>query len=121
MSEGRFESDNEDYDQFLPPAEVDDQSEEERLLNEVLEQTMAAVSGDDAWQLVCDVARRASNTVTLELATVEELVSEIIAKYFRLAGMPDGTIRHVAEMLLEDPSANDRLQALWQRARDNDR
>ncbi|MFT5522181.1 MAG: hypothetical protein ACI9HK_000118 [Pirellulaceae bacterium] len=92
------------------------QPEEQRLLEEVLQETMAATSGPEAYALVLLVAKRPGNEDITNIHTAEELVREILSRRMPRWVAPGDLLRHVAEMLLEDPVARERLVGLWAEA-----
>ncbi len=94
-----------------------DQSEEDRVLDEVLKETIRAVSGKAALDMIRQVANRAGNEDISELHTCEELVREIMKGRFKIGALPGEIPARVAENLLEDPQVNARLVALWNEVR----
>jgi hypothetical protein len=81
-----------------------------------LQETMAATSGPEAYALVMVVAKRPGNEDIANSHTAEELVREILHRRMPNWVAPGNLLRHVAEMLLEDPAARDRLVNLWTEA-----
>lgn len=94
-----------------------DQSEEDRVLDDVLKETIRAVSGKAALDMIRQVANRAGNEDVSELHTCEELVREIMKARFKIGALPGDIPARVAENLLEDPQVNARLVALWNEVR----
>jgi predicted glycosyl hydrolase (DUF1957 family) len=94
-----------------------DQSEEDRVLDDVLKETVRAVSGKAALDMIRQVANRAGNEDVSELHTCEELVREIMKGRFKIGALPGEIPARVAENLLEDPQVNARLVALWNEVR----
>lgn len=97
-----------------------DGSEEERVLKDVLDETIRAVSGKAALDIIRRVAKRAGNDDVTEPQTCEELVREIIQARFTLGALPGDIPARVAENLLEDPRVTARLVALWKEVRGHD-
>ena len=93
-----------------------EQPEEQRLLEEVLQETIAVTSGPEAYALVVEVAKRPGNEDITSSHTAEELVREILSRRMPNWVAPGDLLRHVAEMLLEDPVARERLVSLWSEA-----
>lgn len=94
-----------------------EQSEADRVLDDVLNETIRAVSGKAALDIIRQVANRAGNENISELHTCEELVREIMKARFKIGALPGDIPARVAENLLEDPEVNARLVALWNEVR----
>jgi hypothetical protein len=104
-------------DRLLNEASSGEKSETERVLAEVLEETIRAVSGKAALDVMRRVAGRPGNDNIRDPSTCEELVREILKERFAIGALPGDIPERVAENLLEDPRVSNRLVSLWNEVR----
>lgn len=118
----RMNHNADDADRFLElhsnQTGADDQlSDQQRLLEKVLEETLAAASTVDAIQVIRTVAGRTATSDITDILVAEELVREILQKRLKNWQLPSFLPRQVAEILLDDPHARSRLIRLWAEAK----
>jgi hypothetical protein len=91
-------------------------SEEQKLLEAVLRETMGSTNRE-ALELLFAVARQSAYPDTTHIEAVEEVVQAIVKNRFGSRKFPPHLIHRIACTLIEAPEATIKLERLWQEAR----
>lgn len=89
---------------------------DQELLESILNQTLAAEPDSNLYRLIVRFAERNSDRKITQPEVAEALVEEILQHRFNQTSMPTGCSEWIADSLLNDPDARDRLKKLWANA-----
>jgi hypothetical protein len=129
MSSSAFAFDDSGERPAPGPVPEDRAAEDDGLLQNVLQQTLAAmdvgqVVDDAERQVLREVVERHSGAELCLEPIAEELVSAILTVRFRCLDYPAGVWKsmapQIARILWEDPASRARLLALWTRLNEDD-
>ncbi len=87
------------------------------LLECVVRETLSAVNDEATVERMKTFARRNAAREVTDPEVAEELLRVIVQSRFGKLSLPSELPRWLAETLLDDPDASQRLQSLWNQAR----
>lgn len=87
------------------------------LLDAVLRETMGSTTDAEAHEMISQWLNQQSPETTLDHASCRSLVAFILQNRFRGWEIPTRQAERIAERLWEDPGARQRLELLWDAAK----
>lgn len=125
MASSGFRGDDDSQRRYAEPAETetaaDDADESQRLMNEVLQETLAAVDGVPSGAEACEALRGVARDYAGRSLDLDPVVLGLVRAVLtpRFAGLEPphwaAMTMRVAETLWEDPASRERLDAIWHR------
>lgn len=89
---------------------------DQELLENILNQTLSAEPDSNLFKVIVRFAERNRDRKITQPEVAEALVDEILQHRFSNIPMPPGCSEWVANSLLTDPDARDRIKKLWANA-----
>lgn len=105
-----------EYDDPTVPSPDAEAGDTEELLERVVEETLDPYDGKAFFPVIVRFAQRHRYSDITEPQLAAELIHEVLDYRFEGRALPINCHHWVADQLLRDDQARERLQALWQRA-----
>ncbi|HAN99578.1 MAG TPA: hypothetical protein DCQ98_20085 [Planctomycetaceae bacterium] len=97
-----------------------DASAADDLLVDAVRRTLLAGSADRLGSSIGELAFRFPDALEPDLPIIEQMVRSVLASRLPTRLLLSETVRWIAEELLADPSASERIARLWRQARERD-